>query len=275
MKLLMNKRVRQTLILVFAAALVFCLVKVIRQQREYAAGEEIYAEAMEAAGIGQNTEQPSATEPPATEGTPAPELPDVDVSALQALNADVVGWILIPDTIVSYPVLQGWENSYYLGHTWNHVQNSSGSIFLDYMVSRDFSDFSTIIYGHRMNNGTMFASLREYNSLDYWKEHPSVYIIMADDTVYRYDIYAAYEAPITEITYERPINDEEKRDRFIEYGLESSVIDTGIVPTRDDRTITLVTCTGNGYSSRWVVQAVLGVGEETETREETVPETTA
>lgn len=206
-------------------------------------------------------EAPSASQSPAEQAAPEPNaheqmLLGIDLQALQKVNDQVKGWICIPDTEISYPLVQGTDNDYYLNHTWNFEWSSAGSIFLEHMVNSDLTDFNTLIYGHRMNNGTMFSPLKEYRAAEFWEEHPCVYL-STNYGVACYRVYAAYEAKTDAITYGLELNSQELRDYFIAYGLAKSVIDTGIVPTCEDRVITLVTCTGNGYSARWVVQAVL------------------
>ena len=92
----------------------------------------------------------------------------------------------------SYPVLQGEDNAYYLSHAWDGTENTAGSIFLDYRASPNLTDFHTLIYGHRMRDGSMFGSLRQYNDAEFWRQHPSVYL-SNEDGIWRYDIFAAYE----------------------------------------------------------------------------------
>ena len=186
----------------------------------------------------------------------AEELALTDLTALRAVNPDVVGWISIPETQLSYPLLQGEDNEYYLNHTWEKAWSSAGSIYLESQVSPDLSDFNTIVYGHRMRDGSLFGSLRDYNKQDHWEAHPSVYI--ADNNgVHRYDIFAAHEVGVREITYGLKIESEKVKQAFIDFSLERSVIDTGVVPTVEDRILTMSTCTGTGYDTRWVVQARL------------------
>ncbi len=186
----------------------------------------------------------------------ADALRNMDFAALQEVNSDVLGWILIPGTRVSYPLVQGEDNSYYLNHTWKTWRSAVGSIFLEYRSSRDFSDFNTIIYGHRMNNGSMFASLAKYKNQSYWKSNPCIYITDEAGTK-KYDIFAAYEIGTTEDTYRVVFEDEQRKQEFIDFCLESSVIETGIVPTVYDKIVTLSTCTGRGHATRWVVQGRL------------------
>lgn len=280
----MRLSLRRMLILLIGLVLIVSLALYINQLFDYKKGVQAYQDAQNTAGIqdlttdkqmpvqlpeeSEKTEDTADDLPSNESDTPSVEEPipepndhelallDVDLSALQKINSQVKGWIAIPDTNISYPLTQGTDNDYYLKHTWNFEWSSAGSIFLEHMVSPDFTDFNTLIYGHRMNNGTMFSGLKQYKSLEFWEEHPEVYI-RTNAGVSCYRVYAAYEAKIDAVTYGLELNSEELRTYFIEYGLAKSVIDTGIVPTVDDSVITLVTCTGRGHAARWVVQAVL------------------
>jgi len=181
-------------------------------------------------------------------------LQNVDLGGLYSENNDLIGWILLPGTRISYPLMQRDNNEYYLNHGWDHSWNTAGAIFLDYRNSGDLSDFNTVIYGHRMDNRSMFGELHNYKKEGYWETHPSIFI-RDGNGCYRYDIFAAYETG-TNNTYSRQITDHDDRSQWITECLQQSVIDTGIQPTTSDRFITLSTCTGTGHSTRWVVQAV-------------------
>ena len=157
--------------------------------------------------------------------------------------------------ILSYPLLQGGDNACYLSHAWNGEENAAGAVFLDFRADAGLGDFNTLIYGHRMRNGTMFGSLTHYKDTDFWQENPSVYLANEDGTR-RYDIYAAYETGLTAATYQREFSSPEEKQEFIRYGLERSAIDTGITPAPEDTIITLSTCSGSSRDTRWVVQAV-------------------
>ncbi len=278
--------VKAVLILILAVS----LGGVVWQQIDYRSGAQEYAQAEQIAGlvlpdVSVQTAEPSVQAQPEAEVPPqtgqAPEelltpeksteaeaqpqqiwldpyaaaLSQLDLAALQEVNGDVVGWILIPDTDISFPLLQGTDNDYYLHYTWQKSWSSLGSIFIDYRSSGDLSDFHTIIYGHRMNNHTMFAPLHNYKQAGYWQAHPSVYIVDANG-VHRYDIFAAYETATTD-TYKLQFSDDAARQSYLDGCVRQNILDTGIVPTAGDRVITLSTCTGTGQSTRWVVQAVL------------------
>lgn len=172
----------------------------------------------------------------------------MDLPALQQVNSDVIGWIAIPGTEISYPLVQGTDNDYYLTHTWNQNSSAVGAIFMDCRCSADFSGFNTIVYGHRMNNGSMFAALKHYKKQDFLQAHPQVYVTNASGT-HAYSIYAAYEAALDGTAYYSAFSDETIKKTFINEGVSLSVIRTGAVPTVNDHILTLSTCTGNGHAS--------------------------
>lgn len=244
----------------------------IRQQIQYRKAIADGEEAARLAGLettappvpsAKPTETPVPAAPEETEEPPEPlpeealELAELDLPALRAVNEDVAGWISIPGTILSYPLVQGADNQYYLTRNWKKEYADSGSIFLESTASRDMSDFHTLVYGHRMRNESMFGSIKYYNSLDYWREHPSVYVVL-DEAIYRYDIFTAEEAPVRGIVYRLDLGEKHLEEKFLQHCMEQSVIDTGLTPEAGDRFLTLSTCTGTGYyTTRWVVHAVL------------------
>lgn len=192
------------------------------------------------------------------EDQPAPQdlLADVRLDSLREINTDVLAWIVIPDTVLSYPVVQCSDNQYYLNRTWQNKRSSVGAIFMDCECPPDFSGFNTIIYGHRMNNESMFGLLKSYENEDFWREHPVIYVI-TDDSVNTYEVFAAFEVGIQEIVYRLDIEESGLEQELINFSLEHSVINTGVVPRLDSRMLTLSTCTGRGHATRWVVQAAL------------------
>jgi len=271
----MKKGLRIAIIIILSAVFVVSLVKVVQSSLEYRKGASAYAEAEDIANIGEIKTDRSAAERRKDDSTHAAEpdidedpsdskqsdpvaeaMLDADMPALREINGDVEGWILLPDTGISYPVVQGSDNDYYLDHNWKKEASSVGSVFLDCRCSADFTDFNTIIYGHRMKNGSMFAGLKYYAKQDYLESHPNIYI-RTGDKIFIYNIYAAYEAAVGSITYNIEFPNDEARAEFIDHGLQNSAIDAGAAPSPSDSFITLITCTGRDYSSRWVVQAVL------------------
>lgn len=262
----MKKHIRRILMVVLGLVFAGSVAMVIYRGIQYQEGEEIYAEAETLVDLPNLSQLPAlsleeeaeeeAEEKPVYVDPYADALRNMDFTALREVNDDVLGWILIPGTVISYPLLQGDDNSYYLNHTWKKWTSVVGAIFLECNNSPDLSDFNTIVYGHRMNNGSMFASLKYYKKQSYWSAHPYVYI-MDDRGSHRYEIFSAYEVSTAGDTYQLGFPTEASKQSFIDYCLEQSVIDTGITPTVYDKILTLSTCTGNGHATRWVVQARL------------------
>lgn len=111
----------------------------------------------------------------------------VDFDSLLEENKDVVGWIYSEDTPINYPVLRGETNDTYLYHMIDGRYNSAGSIFMDTENKPDLSDFNTILYGHHMKNGSMFASLHKYKKQEYYDEHKFMWYLTPKH-VYRLDV---------------------------------------------------------------------------------------
>ena len=273
----MKPKFRKALAALLAVICALCLGRTALQLVQYRQGDETYAQAQELAGLPDLPDLPAADvtdgsgeasgsagadgEGDAPEKVPvwqdpyAQALKDMDFSALRQQNPDVLGWILIPGTRVSYPVVQGTDNSYYLDHTWRGGKNSVGAIFMDYRNSGDLSDFNTIIYGHRMDNRSMFGTLSQYKSRSYWQAHPYVYLT-DDSGTHRYEIFAAGEVSVDSDVYRLGLRSSSGRQSFLDSCLSLSALNTGVTPHVYDKVLTLSTCTGNGHATRWVVQAV-------------------
>ena len=287
----MKPKFRKALAALLAVVCALCLGRTALQLVQYRQGDETYAQAQELAGLpdlpdlppvdvtdgsgeasgsaGADGSEEAPEEVPVWQDPYAQALKDMDFSALRQQNPDVLGWILIPGTRVSYPVVQGTDNSYYLNHTWRGGKNSVGAIFMECRNSSDLSDFNTIIYGHRMNNRSMFGTLSQYKSRSYWQAHPYVYLT-DDSGTHRYEIFAAGEVSVDSDVYRLGLRSDSSRQSFLDSCLALSALNTGVTPHVYDKVLTLSTCTGNGHATRWVVQAVCP-GQAPETPE--TPET--
>ena len=195
----------------------------------------------------------AGTEETGEDGTEEERVQRVALSELQAQNSDTVGWIEIPGTGISYPLMQTGDDSYYLNHTFSKKINSAGSIFVETLNSADFTDLHTIIYGHNMKNGSMFAGLKNYESPSYLVAHPTVYIDLADGT-HAYQIFSVYESPSESDSYTIGFAPDEQYETFLQTLKSRSSYDTGVTVTKDDYIITLSTCTKSG-EHRYLVHA--------------------
>ena len=112
----------------------------------------------------------------------------VDFSGLKELNPDCIGWIRFENIDISYPIMQGEDNEYYLKHTFKKTEHVAGSIFLDKDNSPDFSNRKSILYGHNMKDGSMFQGLHKYESESYLQEHNKVYLYLPDGEALTYTV---------------------------------------------------------------------------------------
>lgn len=269
----MREKMKRIVTVLLCTLLAFSVVMVAVNRLDAQENQVSYENAVALAS--QPAETVSAETQPATEPAKPVELPvpqwvperveedltmlalrGINLDALRQVNPDVVGWISIPETGIHFPVTQGEDNDYYLHHTWDLQSNFAGGIFLESRNNPDLTDFNTIVYGHNMVNGTMFADLQLFEDPDFAAEHPYVYLV-TDEGTWRYEIFATYDAPVDSKTYGLSFRQPATRQAFIDHALELSQIRTGITPELTDRILTLSTCNGRGNSARWVVQARL------------------
>lgn len=259
----MKKRTRRIVIVLLAAVFAVSLGGVLYHQLRYGENDRAVSDARRLAGAPEASPRPAAPAEEPAEENPAEEDPaeedpwaDVDLEALQEVNSAVVGWLAIPGTEISYPLIRPQDNQTYLTHSWDGTPTSAGAIFLDYRVAWEPRGFNTIIYGHNMRNGTMFGGLRNYRREGFWEQCPTV-VLIDGEGVHYYDIFAAWEPRVTDAPFQTDVSTEEGRRTFLDTALGRSVIQTGVVPAVDSEVLTLSTCASVGYATRWVVQAVL------------------
>lgn len=175
----------------------------------------------------------------------------IDFEQLQSVNEDIVGWLRIRGLGISYPIVQGEDNDYYLHRTFERTDNFAGCIFMNCDNDSDLSDQNTIIYGHNMKDGSMFGKLKNYNEEDVYQKS-KYFWIYTPDLIYQYRIFSASIVNKTGLTYQIMFTEDEF-NQFVNQAFSSSVVDnSGLSVTREDRVVTLSTCTGDD-STRFVV----------------------
>ncbi len=184
-----------------------------------------------------------------------------DYALYYANNPETVGYIKIEGTKVDTPVVQADNNKYYLNHDFYGNPTSYGAVYASYKNSFDPFDRNTLLYGHNMNDGSRFAALLNYKSIDYFKKHPTIQF----DSLYEKNIWKIYAVVITngstesddgyffdftfnhcsDACYEEYIAELEKR-KLYETGVD-------LLPT--DTIVTLCTCTYEYDDARLLVIA--------------------
>ena len=176
----------------------------------------------------------------------------VDFAALRAQSTDYVAYIYSPDTKINYPVAYTDNNFYYIDHIPGDVENANGTIFIDCRNASDFSDKNTCIYGHNMNDGSMFAALRDYREADYYTAHPVMYLSTPEFN-YRLDLFAGCIVEPTSYAYAREFETDDQFLAHIDMLKENSTFASDMEITAEDKIVTLSTCTYEIDDGRYVV----------------------
>ena len=190
---------------------------------------------------------------------PAAVLPSVDFNALRETAPNVVGWLVQEDTAINYPITQTEDNDYYLTHLYDGTYNKAGCLFSDYENRADFSDRSTIVYGHNMRDGSMFASLNQYRKQSYYEAHPTM-ILLTPEGGYVVELFASFNAsPKESGKNDSPWRLDFENDADFTVWLSAmtsrSLIQTETAVTARDKVLTLSTCNGSG--DRFIVMGKL------------------
>lgn len=191
-------------------------------------------------------------------------LPDnpVDFAAKQAENPDICAWISIPGTVIDYAVLRSGndtEENFYLHRDEQRNYRYAGSIYMQKINAPDFSDPNTILYGHNMRNGSMFAALHKYKKAAFFNENQYIYVYIPGH-ILTYRIYSAFVYDDRHILNSFNFYDDAEYDAFLQQTLSPTSMTKQVRPdvavTTEDRILTLSTCTTRD-SERYLVEGVL------------------
>lgn len=271
-KIMKNKRnqkniIWKILLIIFSIVLIICLIIIGIQKYQQKKQQEYYEALLE----NESTQTQATEEMPEPETEEAPdilkslgiEIPekDIDFAALQEENSDVYAWINVPGTNVDYPVLQHPEDdTYYLEHNMDGSKGLPGCIYTESVNTKDFTDPNTVLYGHNMKNGSMFASLHNFEDQQVFEENPYFYIYTEDKT-YVYEIFAAYKYNAIHLIYNFDLANPEIFQNYLDQIFEirdmSANIRQDVTVNADNRIVTLSTCVSGEKNMRYLVQGVL------------------
>lgn len=254
------------LLVIFLAIFLFSAYNIIVTLVDYGQGESAYSQLQQFVDVTPTppVTVPAATDPadPAAPTAPAePEkapivYPDVDFDALHEINPNIVAWIYIEGTKISYPVVLGTDNQYYVKHMIDGKVNKAGSIFMDYRNNADFLDKHTILYGHNMKNDTMFADITNYRDQEYYEAHP-IGLIMTPDGNFYFEIIAAHVAKVSSSAWKLNFDSDAEALQWARKAMDKSGFVSRYSPTESDVYITLSTCSYEFNNARFVLTGVL------------------
>lgn len=190
---------------------------------------------------------------------------EIDWNNLWNQNKDIYAWISVPGTVIDYPILQSKndDDDYYLTHNLDLSEAYPGCIYSHTRYNAtDFEDRHTVLYGHNMKNGTMFAALHKFEDQEFFDENRFIYIYMPEQPAKAYQIFACYKFDdvLLGATYDftsdngfdsylNVVKTIDSNDMICDDALRQSLV------TRD-KLLTLSTCIALDKAHRLLVQAV-------------------
>ncbi len=183
----------------------------------------------------------------------------VDWNALLTANPDTVAWVYVPNTNINYPVVQAEDNDYYLTHDFDGEAGwlaNYGAVFMDYRNNPNWTDQLYFIYGHHMNDGSMFADLGGLSEQARFDECRTVYLLSPKGN-FKLRTFAMFhaeaDATIVQATFATP----EEMTAYVQDKINRSVVDPGPIPEAKDITkvFALATCDNLSTDGRYILYA--------------------
>lgn len=179
----------------------------------------------------------------------------INISELRATNSECVGALKVEGTNIKYPLVQTRDNDYYLRHTFDKSYNKAGWIFVDSRNILDGSDDNIVIYGHNRKDGSMFGTLKNVLTKEWYndKENMRIYLII-EDKLQEYEVFSAYTIEQEEYYLTTQFNDEKEFEKYINKVKGRSIENFETNVSTEDKLLTLSTCADNN-KDRVVVHA--------------------
>jgi len=178
--------------------------------------------------------------------------PYVDFAALNDVYPGIVAWIKLEGTPLDYPIMQTDNNYFFLSHLPDGTKHRSGSVFLDYRNSPDFSDKNSCLYGHWSRSDDMFGVLKNYRNQAFFDENPVIHIY-TPEADFELVLFAGY---LVDSGVEQPtikFRDDEHFMGYIKDKTRRSFFKSDVEVTADDRIVSLCTCAYDYTNARFIV----------------------
>lgn len=194
------------------------------------------------------------TAPEAVEEVEEKNYPDlqIDFAELKKTNPDFRGWLYFPALDISYPVVQGEDNDYYLNHSFEGENVKAGCIFMDCEASSDWSDRNTFVFGHNMRDESMFGSFKNLVKGTASCEEDPYFYIYTEENVYTYQIFSYYKTTSTGDRYATFTSDA-SYDDYVEWATEHSLLASDADLSDRGNIVSLSTCYGSAGTKRRVL----------------------
>lgn len=189
-------------------------------------------------------------------------------------NQDFVGYLSADGVNLNLPVVQTDNDETYLNKNFYGSTTKYGCPFVTHLnnISYNHLDMNTVIFGHHMNNGTIFGALDKYKTLAGYKSAP----VITFNTLYKDYQWKIIAAFITngyikdDNNYIFPyyftnLSATYKMSAYLSELAQRSLYDTGVDVLPTDKLLTLSTCSHEFEDARFVVVArLVREGERTD-----------
>ena len=137
------------------------------------------------------------------------------------------------------------DDFFYLTHNLAGQESVEGAIYTERFNSKDFTDPNTVIYGHNMKNGSIFAGLHQYEDKAFFDENREI-VVYTPEKKLTYRIFAAYASGNEHIMQAYDFTDQSVFTRYLDgiFNIRDmkANIDSGMTVTDRDKILTLSTC---------------------------------
>ena len=238
------------LIAIFSVMFIFSSYKIITYLLDNKANQDIKEKTNEHVTIIEPKEDKKDDD-----DEPKEETIKVDFEALKKQNPDTIAYLKVNGTNISYVVVRGQDNMHYLYYNFNNDRNVSGWIFSDYTNKFDGTDRNIVIYGHNVDDGSMFGSLQNVLTEEWRNNKDNLLITLVTEqgtSIYR--VFSTYMIDVENYYINTAFNSNEEFNKFLTTVYERSNYNYGVEVNVDDQILTLSSCMERGWK-RVVVHA--------------------
>lgn len=172
---------------------------------------------------------------------------EINFNMLKEQNRDTVAYLKVNNTNIDYIVLKGNDNSYYLKHNFNKEYNVMGWIFADYRNKFDGSDKNIVIFGHNIKDGTMFGSLKNVLTKEWFNDESNhIITLVTEESENLYQVFSTYTIEPEDYYITTNFNSDLEYQKFLTTIKSRSIYNYNIDVNTSDSILTLSTCTANG-----------------------------
>lgn len=217
--------------LIFLILLVYSSINIFKWYNNNKENKQIINEIAESVTINEDTNEEKKYK--------------INFEELKQKNSDTVAWLKVENTNIEFPLVQANNNSYYLTHNFDKKYNVAGWLFVDYKNKLDGTDRNIVVYGHNMKDNSMFGSLKDVITEEWYNNEENKYITFVTENDYQtYQVFSVYQIK-TEDYYIKTEFKNNEFTEFIDTITKRSKKDFGINVSKEDTILTLSTCANN------------------------------